>query len=667
MKKLLFPLESNRNSLFLLLVLIAYSCVAAVGMYHHEMWRDELDPWLNASSNASFADFVRTMSKGTNPYGWYLILFFLSKITLNPYIIQVAHLAVAVLAVYLLLRFSPFSLLQKLLLCLGYYLLFEYGIISRGYALTVFCLFLFCLLYTKFPKNGILHSVPIFLLANATAGLGIVLSVAFILFLAAEYFWREEPVGKGERTIKYRGWALCLGIASVWIAMQSVSPPPDSVFADQLFLKFDSARAMNVLRNVWAGYVPMPDPTSEHFWNTNISAAAGSGGFARIFLTVSSLFFIGYGILYFSKRKSVLLFFLAGTLGVLCFSYFSNIIYFINAVRYHGFVFLVFVVSCWLLNSSPELKGSGVRMFSSLREKLGMEKHAGAYLLFLCGINAGAGVFAFSKDLVNEFSAVERTGKYIVENNLQKYPMTGFVDFAISPISAFTRKPIYFPERDTVGTFPLWTKAKFTSDQEQIKRRLTGFIEKQKDSVLVVLNFDLNAKRMGNVSFKYLQSFKGSIVLDENYSLYLASVDRMPETKSGLLHEMERSENREEAYFLLAKMYFQEQNIDSSLYFLKRVVDLNPGNIDALNSMGVLYFKHKMDYTSAEHAWSKVLSIDSKYYQMYVNLMMNCQAKNDENCLLNWLRAALSAGMTLEEIRSKGILLTDQQAAKVNQ
>ncbi|TAL59402.1 MAG: tetratricopeptide repeat protein [Bacteroidetes bacterium] len=729
----LFPDEKGKNALCLFLALFFYSVAGIIGMAYHEMWRDELEPWLIASESKSLSDFFNNMKMGSNPYVWYLMLHFLSNITLSPVIVQVAHLTVAVGAVYLVLRFSPFTLLQKFFLCFGYYLVYEYGIISRGYALTVFFIFLFCVLYKKYWASGIPLAIVIFFLANATGGFGAILSIAFMMFLMTNYFFNEMSDSKKKQKIKYFGWTLLLIALSIRVAIKSISPPEDSVYANFWFKQFDSARVYQILHRVWAGYIPVPDLSTINFWNTNLIGTTAAEGMAKLFLTLSSLFFILYGTLLFSKKISTLIFFLAGTFGVLLFSYLNGAIFIINGTRYNGFMFLVFIVSYWLMSYFPEKRKSSVLILTALRAKLNIDKYTNAYVLFLCVANTIAGVIAYSKDISRDFSSVERTGKYIVQNNLQTHAMAGFVDYAVSPISAYTRKPIYYPERDTTSTFPIWTMRNYTTDNNQIINRLLTYIARQNDTVLVALNFDLNTSMIGDVHFKHLASFKESIVLDENYSLFLASKynmdsdiknfpakptaeelagymnllgglfqqnniagcekilesikSREPVTVvaryhmyQGMLYlrkgnladakrefkkEIDLNLQKDEAGFQLGMLYYQEQKMDSALFFLEEVIRMNPNNADAFSNLGVVYFNYKKDYARAGQMWEKAIAINPKYFQVYINLMMNCQALKDEACMLTFLRAALANGMTVEEIRSKGITVTDQLLARV--
>lgn len=733
--KKIFPQESVGTTLYLFVILLLYSITGIVGMIHHEMWRDEIEPWLIASVSESLLDFFKNMKMGSNPYVWYLILHFLSKITLSTGIVQIAHLLVAMSAVYLVLRFSPFSVLQKALLCFGYYLLFEYGIISRGYALTIFFIFLFCVLYKRYWANAIPLAVVIFFLANATGGFGAILSISFLMFLIADYMFGEMSDGKKKQKIKNFGWTVALIIFSIWVAIKSISPPEDSIYADMWFKQVDSARMFSILWRVWIGYVPIPDIGAVNFWNSNILASADPRGFAKTILTVSSLFFILFGALFFAKRLSVVVFFLAGTFGVLFFSYLNGAIFIINGARYNGFMFLVFIVSYWLLSYYPEKRKSNVFILTRFREKLKVDNYGNLYVTLLLVVGFAGSVIAYSKDFIRDFSSVERAGRYIMEHGLDRYRMAGMVDYAVSPISAYTRKPIYYPERNASSTFPIWSAKNYSTDNNENIRRLLDFMAKQNDTVLMVFNFDLNTSMIGDVHFDRLAQFNGSIVADENFSVYraakynlendlrnfpsnptieeltsyvnlmsgflqqgkiqdcekilsriynLASGKNIPRFHNvvGTLHlkknlfgpakeefqkEIALGQSKEEAYFQLGMAHYQGMNMDSARISWEEVIKLNQNNIDALSNLGIIAYNFSKDYVKAEEMWSRAIKVNPRYTQMYVNLMMNCQTKKDENCLLNYLKTALVNGMSVEDIRSKGIAISDRQLEKAQQ
>jgi len=415
------------------------------------------------------------------------------------------------------------------------------------------------------------------------------------------------------------------------------------------------------------------------------------------------------------------------------FSYLNGAIFIINASRYNGFMFLVFVISYWLMNYFPEKSKTPFILFGKLREKFKIEKYGSSYVSLLLAINMLAGGVAYAKDFVNNFSSVQNAGNYIVENNYQRFAMAGFVDYAVSPISAYTRKPIYYPERDSSSTFPIWLATKYSMDNNVIIKRLLDYIHTNHDTVLVVLNFELGTSIIGDVNFVHLISFKESIVKDENHSLYLAakynldkdlaglplqlseykissyldllggllqqnnqvdcekiisaldsrvgskSISRyylykgmiasrkglVDEAKKDFLTEINLGLQREQAFLQLGLLYYQYQKLDSALYYLDQTIKINPSNSDALSNMGVIYYNYKKDYVKAEEVWAKAIAINPKYYQVYINLLLNCQTKKDDNCFSKYLILALNNGMSIQDIRSKGIVISDQLLSRL--
>ncbi|MBI3501276.1 MAG: hypothetical protein HY063_05725 [Bacteroidetes bacterium] len=727
----IFPEAGNKNALYLFLILIFYSAIVLLGISRHEMWRDEIEPWLIGSFSQSLSDFFHNMKMGSNPYIWYLILHFLSKISLNPVIVQIAHTCIAIGSVYIFLRYAPFNLLQKLLFCAGYYIVYEYGIISRGYSLTIFFLFLFCALYRKYWNVNIPLAIVIFFLANATGGFGAILSISLLIFILANYYFDEMQDGKKKIKIKYTGWAVAIILFSIWVAMKSISPPPDSVYNTEWYVSVDFNRAFEILRRVWSGFIPIPDLSEVHFWNSNFINKGDIGTGTKNFLTVCSLVFLIYSVLLFSKKTTVLLFYTAGTFGILFFSYLNPSIFYINGTRYHGFLFIVFIISFWLLKYFPEKKKVTIPLLTKWNEQMNIQKYQNQVMAFFLSVNVFAAGVAFCKDFVNDFSSVERTGKFIVEKNLQRFSAAGFIDYAISPISAFTRKPFYYPERDTTSTFPIWTKKNYTTDINQAMNRMLSRISKINDTTLVVLNFDLNTSMIGDIYFSHLADFKGSIVADENFSVFLAhkfdlnrdlandtpltdgrmmnyislangllqqnklddcekvlakiesnatekpyngfhncrgllfmKKNNLDQAKREFQKEIDLNLKNDEAYFQLGMIFYQQLKSDSAMWAWEKTIELNPNNLDAYSDLGICYLNFKKDMNKAEELWNKTIQLNPNFVQGYLNLMILCQNKKDENCLLNNLKIVLKKGVSPNDIRARGINLTDDLLKK---
>ena len=109
---------------------------------HHEPWRDEADAWL-AARDLPLTEMVPewTAHAGT-PVLWYLILKTIVHSGL-PYTAEtVVNLVLMWTAGALLLFAAPFSRLTKVLLLGSYFFAFEYAVIARSYALSIFLIFL---------------------------------------------------------------------------------------------------------------------------------------------------------------------------------------------------------------------------------------------------------------------------------------------------------------------------------------------------------------------------------------------------------------------------------------------------------------------------------------------------------------------------------------------
>ena len=128
-----------------------YVIVGVIGLVHHEMWRDEVFPWLLAKASGSLRElFANLWYDAAHFPAWHLILWVLTRFTHNIVAMQIVHLFVASAAVGLFVFYSPFSKTQKLLFCFGYFPVFEYCVICRMYGLVWPLLFLFA---RSFPRD----------------------------------------------------------------------------------------------------------------------------------------------------------------------------------------------------------------------------------------------------------------------------------------------------------------------------------------------------------------------------------------------------------------------------------------------------------------------------------------------------------------------------------
>ena len=96
-------------------LIFIFLILGALNASRHEMWRDEIQAWLLAKDSSSPVQLLKNLKYEGHPGVWHLSLFPLSRITPSPIAMQPFHLIIACLSVYLFLRFSPFTKVQKAL------------------------------------------------------------------------------------------------------------------------------------------------------------------------------------------------------------------------------------------------------------------------------------------------------------------------------------------------------------------------------------------------------------------------------------------------------------------------------------------------------------------------------------------------------------------------
>jgi hypothetical protein len=665
------PLPPSKNEkIFIYSVLAAYFVIGLIGVFHHEMWRDELQIWLVGASAHNISEFLRNMTNECNPLGWYSIDFILSRFTDSPLIVQIFHLLLATGSIYLILRYAPFNRLQKVLVSFSYYLFFEYSLIARGYALTIFFIFLFCVAYqqVKSKNRYAIISLILFCLANTT-GHGLIMTLSLLGMMIADYLFTHDVSLRKKYTSTQFLIGVIIALIGVYIAFRWITPPANNNYGNRWFTAIDTQRMGLSLRTFWMSLIPIPQLSTVNFWSSNMFYTATTSPSTFKILFVLSLFIFLFCVLNYSQKISIAVFYLSGTLGVLLFHYANNVIFIINAANHYGFIFITFIVAAWL---APGVKKSkfAIPILSSFRNKLNIEKYFPYLVTALFGINMIGGVIAYSKDYSLLFSNIEVTGNYIVSHHLDKLPETGFIDYAVSPISSITKQPIYFPDRDTTGRFTISVETRHSFDMNVLAQRVANFVSHQKDSVLFISTGDYfgigDERVIDNIQYTKIASFFGSVVIDEVYILYIArkfdlnrlmqdsasfrnpgivnsmlSVandmvqnGRLDDAAKVLLTVQERTHGAAIPHLhnYLGMLYSKENKPADAEKEFNTEIGLNLQKEEAFFNLGMLYFQNK-DYDRAITAWDSTISINPKNINAYNNLgvcYLNLKQDNDK-------------------------------------
>ena len=431
-----FAFLSSDNT-FILLSLFAFVVFGTVLIFNHEMWRDEMRAWLHAKDAISLAGVFHNMRYDGHPYLWYIVLYFITRFTTQPVAMQICHLILAAGAGYVFLKYSPFTRLQKLLFILSYFPLYEYGVISRNYALGILLIFAFCGLFrASRNKNFLLLSCILFLLAQTNFfALIICACLGFMVFFECLYD-KELRRGLSQKKGEIRA-AITLFALGIVLSVLECIPPADyrqvRVATYEWYANIDLRYLGSVITAIWKSYVPIP-AIQYDFWGTNIVSS-------EAVQLVFSIVLLGFFLLVFSRKLLALCLYVCGTLAILSIVYVKFL--YVGTVRHYGHLSIILIASLWISTYYPERKTTGtvLNRLSSLCSKHKDKAITGIFIAqFIAGIIAGG------FDLFYPFSGSKETANFIKSHGMENMPMMGNSRIATRAVAGYLNREIYYPQ-----------------------------------------------------------------------------------------------------------------------------------------------------------------------------------------------------------------------------
>ncbi len=529
---------SLSNAQFAIILTILFSIVAGIGKYHHEMWRDELEGLMKVTANVS--PFNISYYSSLVYYSFLEAIVNLSPNPATAY--QVCHLLFITLAVYIFNRYSPFSYLQKVLFTFGYFMLFEYGIISRPYSFSILLIFTSVYLITRRKRNYILTAIVLVVLANhrlfdAFASL----SLTVYALLHTINALKGKTIHPGEKRellvailLLVAGWGL---ISAQYYILKSTGPG---------FTTAGQAPYYMTVRTIWNAFVPIPELANYHFWNTNIipfplgypKGVDFEIQYKNVVTAMISIGILLVSVVIFSRKMPVLITFTVHTLLQLLFLQYVSV----HFMRYQGYLFIIFIYNWWLLyHPDEEVLLSRVNPVTRFfRKPIFASIHTGAvhlvtlFLLFQCA----AGLIAYYRDTRYPFTASYSTAEFIEANGLDEHTMVGFVDYIAQPIAALLSREIYYPQIDGFGTYVDWadsSRYRACTIHKVLDSAVRLLYQRNRDVLLILSSRLLRNNKpverdliTQGIEIRKIGEFKEGIVGSEGYFLY-----EMYTTKAG--------------------------------------------------------------------------------------------------------------------------------------
>ena len=524
--------KSNFNFNTTLPVTVVFFITALFGIINHEMWRDELQPWLCIRDAHSLNEFFVNVDYEGHPFLWYLLLFPVSAISDNPFAMQFFHLLIATGYIYLFNKFSPFSWWNKILFSFGYFTLYEYGIFSSCYGLGVLLVMWICTLYSHRIKNIIPISILLLLLAN-TSPYGVVLSIGFAVLIFFDIvFYRDEWKIVSFKKIASGSLIFFGGLS---LAFYYIIPHKDTSGSYPMYEQFSNPDYLKlVFSKIYNAYFLVPEmDTLSNGWSVT--------GLENYQKDITDLllqhFFIAF-LLFISililliRKPAALLFYLGSTAGLLLMLCVSPRL----SCRYTGHLFIIMIAALWVFRYFQMKKTSFsfynklVNMFNPISKIL--DKGLITVVLIF---HTYVGIKTYLNDSKKVFSASREAGKYILDQKLDSLPVIGAVDYALAPISAYIYKPIYYPQRKEYGSFIIWDGKRNPGFQwDDIVQSVDTILGNKNKKMLIVLNFQpqytannqiiklTEGTLSTNIKVNLLKAFENGIIPDEKYYIYLA-------------------------------------------------------------------------------------------------------------------------------------------------
>lgn len=467
-------------------VFLIYIALSLFAILRHEIWFDELHSWNIARNSMTIADVIANSRYEGHPPVWYIILWSISRVTTDMAWMQVAQWLLITSAVFVLIFFSSFPLLTRILIPFGYFFLFEYAVLSRNYAIGLLLAFCICLVMRcNLRYKTLLYYVLLFVLAN-THVLGLILAGSLHLYFL---LLNKEKAAKPGTLLLH----CLLGLVVLLPTTYFIFPPSDSMLTLQEFLRRIHIKERSAIMALapFRSFIPVPAWWQYNFWNTQFLLEAQQQ--YRLLKLVTLLASLAVPLLAFyilkDNRKSLIVFIanLAATLVL-------GFVFPLTHIRYTGFIFIGFIVAYWLYTT-----------------EIAPGKKVSYLVNTLLVVQLIAGVFAISRDIRYPFSNACHAREILKEVPAGEKLVTDFL--AADVLSAYTGKAFYCVDLQRELSFLQW-KAEYSAiwiKQDHYYNGMKGLLERDgmKDVYFISTR---SQKELNQMDKKLLQAFRLELV-----------------------------------------------------------------------------------------------------------------------------------------------------------
>jgi hypothetical protein len=213
-----------------------------------------------------------------------------------------------------------------------------------------------------------------------------------------------------------------------------------------------------------------------------------------------------------ARRRHALIAYLAATAGLLHLFYDKHM----GGLRHHGFVFLAFVLACWLAEDE--------RRATRARERDALDRLRSGLLSLLLAVHVLAAATAVWTDVRFEFSAGRRAAAFLREQGLADATIVAEPDsLAGTVIGYLDQDRVYFPRAKRWGSFVRWDAERLRpASDEEVVASVAELRREGREPIVLVLGRPLSDALAADAGLRPIGRFESEVVRKERFFLYVA-------------------------------------------------------------------------------------------------------------------------------------------------
>lgn len=489
--------HKNLNLKTIAIVTLLFFGVSFLGIYFHEIWMDESHHFLLGRDSNGLIDLYKNTRYDGHPILWNYLIYLITRLTYNPFYMQLLHITISSFIVYIFLKKTPFSLWFKIAFVFSYFMIYEYTIISRNYNLGILFLFLACTFYAK--REHYFNTFCFFLALSCNTHS--IFSIVACSLLASVFF-NQFTEYKFSLFKKYwKGYLLFF--TGLLLAFYQIIPKSDTTFFNEIDYSF--YQSLKSVLSLFKAFFPIVDFTIINYWNQFY--LINNFTIASIFLGCISCII---PLVLFNKNKTILFFVYLTFGGFILFEIFTQR----YGIRYNGLLFITIIIGFWMMFSEKE----------SPFLKINISKFNSKIILTLMLLQVFGGIIAYGLGINKTFNHGKNVASFIKNKKLDVDRIITVSESA--SINAFLPENLYNLLYQKKQGYYLWNKDYNTfynkTEQEIIQ---FGFNSKpNKHKLYFILNSPLasiETLRLNNKtqSITLVKKFEGAV--KNNYYVYL--------------------------------------------------------------------------------------------------------------------------------------------------